>query len=326
MTTLAVSYFFLLIVIVVAVLWVGVLIANFINKQAGSMVRLLVLVPQGLINPLDEHRKGDTDLSEELYRRLGELKIPFVLETAVPGVGEEIHFYISVPRFRKRDVCRLIQTLWRSGHVTDATDSESWHVGLEGAVLKTGYFEQARPYSIPIALAHKGHFEPFAGILRLLSKLEPLAEGSAIQWVVRPADPRITSDIGALLQELHDGKFHISKHFHETFVITPENLKLIEQKIKQPLFFVNGRIAAMSRDETKAHAILHEIADHHSMQISNQLNHLKLVEPKQPEKAFASFLSQSFDEAQTMVLSSQELATLFHLPGPTTPIPKIRRH
>ena len=44
--------------------------------------------------------------------------------------------------------------------------------------LSVGHFEQARPYSVPIALARRGHFEPFTGVLRLLSGLAPLGEGA----------------------------------------------------------------------------------------------------------------------------------------------------
>lgn len=325
MTPLAVSYFLLLFVLVGILLWIGVTIANLINKAATGMVRLLVIVPEGLINPFKEHRPGEMHLSQELYRRLGELRIPFVLETEVPALGEEIHFFISVPRRSKKFVAGLIETLWTSGYVADASESEAWHAGNENGVLKMGYFEQARPYSVPIALARRGYFEPFTNVLRILSKLAPLHEGASIQWVIRPADPRLTADIGALLGELHRGKYHISKHFHETFVITPENLKSIERKIKQPLFFVNGRVATISPDGTKSHAILHEIADQTSADTTHQVNYLKLVESKHPEKSFAAFLEQAFEEGQTMVLSAEELATLFHLPGATTPIPKIRR-
>lgn len=325
MTPLAVSYFFLLFIIVGLLLWLGVTIANLINKAATRMTRLLVIVPEGLINPFKEHRKSEIQLSEELYKRLGEMKIPFVLETEVPGIGEEIHFFISVSRRFKKSVALLIETLWDNASLIDITESESWHAGIENGVLKIGCFEQARPYSIPIRLAKRGHFEPFVNVLRILSKLAPIGEGASIQWIVRPADPRITHDVGTLLTELHNGKYRISKHLHETFVITPENIKNIERKIKQPLFFVSGKVASMTGSETKSHAILHEIADQTSSQSTDQINFLQLIEAKQPEKAFKNFLDQTFDDSQTMVLSSEELATLFDFPGPTTPIPKIKR-
>lgn len=325
MTPLAVSYFLLLFIIVIILVATALVIAKRIDRDIHQSARMLVIVPEGLINPLKEHRPSEISLSQELYRRLGELKIPFTLEAEVHGVGEEIHFFITVPnRFRKQ-TASLIETLWPSGYVQDANDYESWHSGTNESTLTVGYLEQRKPYSIPIEIAHRGHFEPFTKALHFMSQLTPLGEGAAVQWVVKAANPGVAEDIGTVLRNLDKGRYQISRHMHETFTITPENLELIKKKVSQPLFLVTARIAAASDHANKARGIMHALSAILKGRDSQRFNQLALVEKRQAEKTLTGFFEKKFEPSHAMILSAEELATLFHFPGPTTAAPKIRR-
>ncbi len=326
MTPLAVSYFLFLLIITGLVVVIGRAIERKIDSNLQKSSRLLVIVPQGLINPFREHRPSEIALSQELYRRLGEFNISFTLEVEVYGVGEEIQFFITVALHNKKRVVRLIETLWPTVSVEEIDGYENWHSGTDGSTLTIGYLQQRKPYSMPIEVAHRGHYEPFSHTLRQLSRLTPLGEGAALQWVVRPANPGIAEDINELLRQLGAGHYHISRHLHETFVITPENLKLIKQKVAQPLFIITARVAAASDHLNRANAIVHALAKTLEGRSSDQLNQLALQEIKQSDRTIDAFLSRSFEPAHSIILSAEELATVFHFPGPTTPIPKIRRH
>ena len=61
--------------------------------------------------------KQEINLTEQLLSGLASFKKPFVLELAVPHIGEEIHFYLAVPRVLSEIAIKQIQGLWASASV-----------------------------------------------------------------------------------------------------------------------------------------------------------------------------------------------------------------
>ncbi len=327
MDVLATSYLLLFFIIATGLLLIGRLVEKIILSRRHGWVKLLVLVPQGLINPFAEHKPHEIKQSAELYRRLNELNIPFSLETAVHGMGEEIHFYIAVPVLHLRKTARLIESLWPTGFVTPIEDYELWLTGPATTPhLGVGYLAQSRPYCIPLKTALKGHFEPFLGVLKHLSSLAAIGESATIQWTVRKADTRLITDIGNHLAKFQRGEYHPSRHVHENFILTPQTIKALEAKVRSPLFAVNCRIitAASAGNATE---LLNRLVSHFEAgsATSEQENTFKLITPKHAEKVIDDFFAQRFEPSQEMILTADELATYFHLPGATTAIPKIKR-
>lgn len=328
MELIAFSYLLLFFILAFGILAIGRIVERMVEETRHGWVRLLVIIPQGLINPLAAHHPHEIFQSAELYKRLGELNVPFTLEVAVHGVGEDIHFYIYTPKMYAKQTSRLINSLWPTSYVTEADEYELW---LDGTMESTthvaaGYLAQAKSYCVPFKSAHKGHFEPFLGVLQHLSGLATVGEGAAIQWVIRKADPRLIGDIADHLAKFQKGEYHPSRHVHENFLLTKESIKLLEEKVSSPLFAVNCRIvtAAIAGN---AMPILKDLASHFSAgsATGSQHNEFKLEIPKQPEKLVDAFLTRRFEPAQEMIMSANELATYFHFPGPTTAAPKIKR-
>ena len=328
MELIAFSYLLLFFIIAFGILAIGRMVEKMIMEMRHGWVRLIVIVPQGLINPLADHRPHEIFQSAELYKRLGELNIPFTLETVVHSVGEEIHFYIYVPTVFKNNVCKLVETLWPTGYITRADEYELWLANSpeNSGHVAVGYLAQAKPYCIPFKSAQRGHFEPFLAILRHLSGLAAVGEGAAIQWIVRRADPRLIEDIGDHLQKFQKGEYHPSRHLHENFLLTRETIKMLEEKVNSPLFAVNCRIITTGVSGNAEH-ILEHIASHFSAgsATGTQHNQFKLEKPKHPDRLIDAFLSRRFEPSQEMIITANELATYFHFPGPTTAAPKIRR-
>jgi hypothetical protein len=54
-------------------------------------------------------------------------------------------------------------------------------------------------------------------------------------------------------------------------------------------------------------------------------NELYLVPAKKPRRSLAMFSARAFDEKEEMVLSAQEIASIFHYPTKHSPIPKAHR-
>jgi hypothetical protein len=328
MDLLAITYLLLFFTLAWSLIYIGYIFEQRMMARRQGWERLLVIVPQGLINPFTEHRFSEINQSTELYKRLGELHIPFTLETAVHSVGEEIHFYILVPRFAMKKTVKLIESLWPTGYVAHADEYDLWlaETPAEGGHIAGAYLTQAKPFCIPLKTAFKGHFEPFLGVLRRLSGLAAVGEGAAIQWIVRPADPRLINDIADHLQKFRGGEYHPSRHVHERFILTPETIKLLEAKARSPLFAVNCRVvAAGARGNGKA--ILKELVGHmeEATIAGDQHNAFTMVSPKNANTFLDSYFNRRFESAHEMILTADELATYFHFPGPHTATPKIKR-
>ncbi|MBI2092982.1 MAG: hypothetical protein HYT75_08340, partial [Deltaproteobacteria bacterium] len=56
--------------------------------------------------------KQEINLTEQLLSGLASLKKPFVLAIAVPHIGEEIKFYLSVPRLVREVAVKQIHGIW----------------------------------------------------------------------------------------------------------------------------------------------------------------------------------------------------------------------
>lgn len=329
MELLAYSYFLLFVLIGIGIFFLGRILESRMEKDSRSWVRLLVIIPKSRHAHGLGRDKHELESSADIYKRLGELRIPFALESVVHGLGEEIHFYLCVTRQHSRAATRLLLSFWPSAYVAEAEEHELW-IGSEapgGNSIATGYLTQAAPYLLPLKTAIRGNFEPFFGLLQQLSGLAAIGEGAAIQWVIRPADPRIIADIGKHLQSLQSGSYHPSKHLHEKFVLTPDSIATLAQKASSPLFAVNARIV-VSGPQKSAADILARLSGYFSASSAagSQYNSLTVVSTKKhTEHLLDAFTARSFEPAQEMILTAEEIATYFHFPGSNTLAPKVRR-
>lgn len=329
MELLSTTYLLLFFTLAWVLIYVGYLFEQKMTAGRRGWGRLAVIIPKGAIQPSAQEHHSEVNQSAELYKRLGELHIPFTLETAVHSVGEEIHFYILVPRFALRKTAKLIESLWPTGSVAHADEYDLWlaETPAEGGHIAGAYLTQAKPFCIPLKTAFKGHFEPFLGLLRRLSGLAAVGEGAAIQWVIKSADPRLINDIADHLQKFRGGEYHPSRHVHEKFMLTPETIKLLEAKAQSPLFAVNCRVVA-ARSGGNGRAILKDLVGHMEevTTVSDQHNAFVMATPKSADKFLDAFFNRRFEPAHEMILTADELATYFHFPGSMTATPKIKRH
>lgn len=310
---------------------IGILVRNIARKfsaDSDKWTRMLFIVPQSLINPLANRTEHEITLSGELFKRLYEMRIPFGMEAVVQSLGEEIYFYLVVRRPDVKKVHALVESLWKSGYLNEEADYDLWvdAVSKDRGTLG-GYLMLEKPYSVPLQTAHRGHFEPFLDVLKRLSTLAAIGEGAALQVVVRRADQNAAASVGHYLEKLESGNYHPSKHIHEELTVTPETLKRIRSKVHAPLFAINYRIVTtVSRGD--ARRVFTHIADHladRSSHPAQQYNNLKTVIPPDQKTLLNHFTQCTFDPGFEIIVNADELATYFHLPGPTTAAHKIKR-
>jgi len=107
-------------------------------------------------------------------------------------------------------------------------------------------------------------------------------------------------------------------------IVDEESIKLLEKKISKPLVKVNFRVLISTTNQFQTSAIFDSIAGSFGQFEAPLKNKLKIVKVKNFQKFAYQFSFRQYDESQTMILNTEELAGLFHLPTSSILSPKIK--
>ncbi|MEK7554673.1 MAG: DUF87 domain-containing protein [Patescibacteria group bacterium] len=311
---------------------------------------LFGLRPLAIHLPQERNEEGEKqDILKEINRSaqllgvLGNLNIPFVLEAAVANVGEDIVFYLSVPEQAVTFAANQIHGLWPEAHVEPAHEYTVFQANgaAAGANLYLKHSE-----ILPIRTYAEAELDTFAPILSNLSSVGLVGEGIAIQVVVQPA-PRAAKDKASkAIYELKKGK-RLSEVMHNSLiktarealktneyetraenraplVIDDEAIKAVSQKIAKPLFEVNVRLISGAVSPFQADALLNNLAGSFGQFSAPMRNEFRAVKPRNLKKFMFRYAMREFDPSAAMLLNSEEIASIFHLPAKTTNVPKVK--
>lgn len=113
----------------------------------------------------------------------------------------------------------------------------------------------------------------------------------------------------------------------KTVSLTPEEqelLKAIEDKSNDPAFRVNIRVLASAKTESRAEEILSHIENAFTQFEYVDSNTLRVKKRVKNKRAAFDYIFRNFDEESAMMLSSEEIASIFHFPISVTETPKIK--
>ena len=310
-------------------------------KNALDLKLLFVRLPQKTKTE-DQQKdfKDEINISAQLFGILAGLKSPFVLETAVHHIGEEIHFYAAVPKDSVEFVSRQIEGLWKDASIEPTDD---YNIFNPAGVNQGIYVKQKLSYVLPIRTYAEANIDTFASILSGLSKINEVGEGAGIQILVKPAGKSVKKTVikmigylkqgkkfdevlGGLAMGLRDVKKAISPDADkkEEKTIDDEAIKSLELKISKPLLAVNLRVLVSAPSQYQADAILESISGGYSQFHAPRRQELKIIKPRDSQKLAYQFSFREFDENQAMILNAEELASMFHFPSSTTDIPRLK--
>lgn len=286
--------------------------------------------------------KEEINLSNQLFSILAGLKTPFGLEAAVHHVGEEIHFYAAVPKKSIEFVGSQIEGLWHEAKVELIDD---YNIFNPSGVNSGIYLKQKFSYALPIRTYIEANLDTFSPILSGLSKINEVGEGVAIQILAKPTSQSAKKPILGMINNLKKGakfddvikgsviKFRdVEKAFKPEIerkekaerVIDDEAIKTLESKISKPLLLVNLRVLVSAPSQYQADAILESVSGSFSQFSAPLRNEMKIVSPRNLQSLIYQFSFREFSESQSMILNTEELSSLFHLPASSTEIPKIK--
>ena len=316
-------------------------------RDSLKMVLLSIKIHKGIVEgAATKDFKQEINLTEQLLSGLASLKKPFVLELAVPHVGEEIQFYLSVPRLVREVAVKQIQGIWANASVEEADDD--YNIFNPSGATAGAYLKQGENYALPIRTYQEIGMDTFSAIVGSFSKMNEVGEGAALQIVAMPAQKNTKKGIESQIRSLKRGekiekvlgKFsfmpgEIKEAFiplsekeeakkKENKVIDEEAVKALTAKISKPIFLVNVRLLASASTPFQANNILDGLSAGFTQFGSPTKNDFKIVKPRNSSKLVYDFSFRNFNNGQSMILNTEEIASFYHMPISSTDTPRVK--
>jgi len=314
-------------------------------KQALDLSLLLLRFPR--IAREERERKDFKDeinLSAQLYSTLLGLKVPFALEVAVHHVGEEIHFYVGVPKGSMDPVRRQIEGLFAEVQVEPIDDYNIFNAtGVSAGV----YVKQRYSYALPIRTYQEANVDTFSSILSGFSKVSEVGEGAALQVLVRPAPESSKKSIFKMIGQLRHGekfedvlqsgsdtlalmkKIAVGKPAEQPMpeqprIVNEDAVKALEAKVGKSLVLANVRIVTSAINPLQSEDLLNGIASGFAQFSAPFRQELRIAKPKQLQRFLRQYSFREFDDATAICLNTEEVASLFHMPTPSLDVPRVK--
>jgi len=306
------------------------------KEEIGAMEQLLVT--------LASIKEKKSILGHLLYSE------PYLaLEIANPSSSEEIFFYLAVPRKFRESIEKQVHSYFPNASVEKVPD---YTIFMPGSFTAAASLTLKRGHALPITTYEHMDIDPLNEISNALSKLETLDEGAVIQLILRPAGKawrrhgkeiahkmqqgqQLKDANSSLAMELGKGAIQVFRTSNNsenqfqkgTVQLTPEEqelLKKIETKSNKVGFRVNIRLLASARTQQRADEVLAHIENSFAQFENHEVNHFIVKKRLKGKKIAYDYIFRNFDEDNSVILSTEEISSIFHFPISTTETPKIK--
>ncbi|MBI5465956.1 MAG: type IV secretory system conjugative DNA transfer family protein [Candidatus Kerfeldbacteria bacterium] len=264
-----------------------------------------------------------------------------------------ISFYLAVPQKLKDFVEQQVHAHYPNAVLEEVTDYNifSPHGVTLGASLRF-----TRSWGFPIKTYKQFETDPLNAITNALAKV-PIGDAAAVQLVVRSAPKswrragvrvasamqqgkslqdasgvglalRTVQSLGNFLPSTSSPKSKHESAKHEPHKLSPleeEMVKGIEQKASKAGLEVTVRLVASAESHAKAELYLNNLVNSFSQfNVYQYGNSFKYRRPYNLGYFLRNFVHRTFVERKRLILNSEELASLYHFPLPTTETPNVR--
>ncbi|MBU1130552.1 type IV secretion system DNA-binding domain-containing protein [Patescibacteria group bacterium] len=271
----------------------------------------------------------------------------------------QIFFYVAAPNYLSDSLKQQLLAVYPHAHIEEVSDYNFF--SPQGAVLGA-YLKLGREFIFPIKTFKKMEgSDPLEGLVNPLSKVAK-TDGAAIQFIVRSAYKKWHRKGMRVAREMQQGKamamalrqaglgnifdkffglfsfifsFFRTKpqdernldKLEEQYRLSPmeeEAVKGIEEKTSRAGFDVNVRIvtSAVKREQAKNYLdnIINAFGQYNIYQYGNGFKKIAKVNI---DRLVSDFISRSYHSKYHLLLNSEEMTSLWHLPLPSTGAPNI---
>ena len=276
----------------------------------------------------------------------------FSFEMAVPHIGEEICFYVSCPR-------RLVSVIEKQIHGffpdADVRRVEDYNIFNPQGVSLASYLSAGRGVALPFRTYQNLEIDPLNETINALSKLNIEGEGAAIQLIISLAKAkRWRKSSLKVAREMQRGvpydmaRLKIERKWLRDWIeaisgtrtpppsqmppsvtpVTTEMIKALEVKASKVVYEANVNLVVSAKMREEAEVLLLQLESSFAQFNSANLNILKttrLAPRSRPLKnLFYDFSFRIFNPSRKMILSTEELASIFHFPTTEVETPKVK--
>jgi len=340
--------------------------------RALNMSLFLITLPKKVKAPEGEAAKSAKEIisvMEQFYASLSNLREKkgtflygqphLVFEIATPQIGEEISFYLAVPRGYEDVLEKQIHGFYPQASVEK---TEDYNIFNPTGQTAGAYLKLVKNYVLPFKTYQNLETDPLNEMTNTLSKLAEQGEGAAVQIVIRPAPAHWQSFGLRIAKEMQAGKSYqtakteatsfsfvkiidsIFKTFSEGLktksktepesgapqtTLTPlqqEIIKALETKAGKVGFETNIRCLVSAANRVRAEQLLSHLESAFVQFSAPNLNGLKSlrVSGRALKKLIYHFSFRLFNPQQKLLLNTEELTSLFHFPSIQLETPKVK--
>jgi hypothetical protein len=312
--------------------WAAVLYMRHHTREADSLnsVLLQVTVP----------RDNDTkiDAAQQMFASLASIRGSGKFENYKPqphlsfeivGLPGDIRFYVHVPQKYRDFVEKQINGAYPEADIVPVNDPAAKQ--KDGSVIGTEYnifsdegkvaFLYANLKSsdyMPVKVYKDLAVDPLSSITSVLAKMQE-GEGAAIQILIKPADAKWVKAGRSYLAGIKKAESNPEKASYKT---DAKEIEQVENKLGKPGFHTTVRIVVCAKTEAAAKAHLSNI--YGAFGQFNGPNAFKKRELFHKGLFMNDFIYRYFPMfRQTSVLTSEELASIYHFPNKAISTPGI---
>ncbi len=351
----------MLIIFISVVAIIGIFVYLKIARRSKDVERSLKLIPLLLKIPPQESGDENRDVRDLVKENISKAEGVYRLLSGISGKksrvhsqrfvsfeviakGKQIYFYVAVPASLLAAVKKALTSGYPGIQIEQENDVNFFSKEAKIAGVAGGEFELNKDSYYPINTYQISEQDAFTALLSGISGLNE-DEGAGIQILIRPANTKwikkarqtskqilnpnkkygtekTLSMVGDVIKApLRSEKSDKSEDPKQPDTIDQEKSKLIEEKIKFPMFETLIRVVASAETSENANLIIDSIKLGFAQLALNNSNSFKYNSSKDPEKLATDFIFRFYPKNKNKsLLNSVELATVFHLPSSTIDI------
>ncbi len=258
--------------------------------------------------------------------------------------GGNIYFYCVVPRTLES---LLIQQIHAQFPAAQIDREEDYNFFSPKSSILGAYVTMTREFPFAIKTFRELDSDPLSGLTNPLAKIGK-NDGAAIQFVVRSSKKTWRKRAKAIIKLIQKGKYltqhndgigsitsvasamisgnkqeQSPKDYHMT-ASEDEMVKRIDSKMAKAGLDVNIRVIVAAENDHSARQYLDTIVSAFG-QFNNYSygNSFKALVPRMQSTVIEDFIYRAFAPRRRLVLNTEEMASLWHLPLPTIETPNI---
>ncbi|MEI7512726.1 MAG: type IV secretion system DNA-binding domain-containing protein [Candidatus Uhrbacteria bacterium] len=260
---------------------------------------------------------------------------------------DKISFYVCVPSDKQSFMEQQIHAQYPNAQIDEVPD---YNLFSPNGVILGSHLTLRRENYFPIKSYRKLDSDSMNAITNALSKVDG-KDGVAIQYVCRSAPKSWRKEGLRIARAMQQGKklsdvkggimHHVGKELssavnttspkdkkpEESYRLSPledEMVKGLEEKASKAGLDVNIRVLVSAQTPELAQRYLNDVLNAYSqLNIYEYGNGFTQNTPRFQASIIRPFIYRRFDEHARIVLNAEEMATVFHLPLPSTETPKI---